>query len=453
MGFSLTCALFVFLNALLVWGMIEVMEMNDFGKFWYSAVAFLNNQDMYGKSPATLIQVNHLYSQQFWNLNPPHFHIFLLPLALLPPLLSLTLWGMASLVALVVTLDRIGNEIVMEYSAWRNRIAFLGLLAFSGTGATMITGQLSLIIFLPVTLAWLSIRSGRWDRGAVILGLTASIKPFLLIFLPYFLLKKRFKAALLATWCSAIPFAIGLLIFGTNNYRSWLDHLRSVDWAWASMNASIFGMLTRVLSENPTFAVLADIPILAILIWSSFAVIAGGITLLFIHHDRSPLHVDRAFFLLLLLAILCSPLGWIYYLFLPLGPATSIMSSWWTKEGRAHSSSISSLVRLRNTLFWIGLPGYFIPIPLTLWFQPNSWLTLSLGSSYCWSTVLFWIALLVDCRVANPHEKHFIGIRVRKQNATESWSITDTGLNSFAPLMAAKNQSTVPHAISTTGPI
>ena len=68
------------------------LQMNDFGKFYYSSRAFLDGTDMYGPNPATAVPVTHAETRQFWNMNPPHFHLLILPLARLPPLVALALW-------------------------------------------------------------------------------------------------------------------------------------------------------------------------------------------------------------------------------------------------------------------------------------------------------------------------------------------------------------------------
>src|SRR5438132_3076754 len=107
---GLAQALFIFdatvLGGLVVWNALLFYtmaqhDMTDFGKFYYAAVAFLQGQNMYGSSAATL--AGELQVQLSRNMNPPHFHLLLLPLALLPAGLALALWGIASLLSLLVS--------------------------------------------------------------------------------------------------------------------------------------------------------------------------------------------------------------------------------------------------------------------------------------------------------------------------------------------------------------
>ena len=92
--------------ALLAWNgaLVLVMERgivrSDFGRLHASAQAYLAGRDMYDLGPATLSPVRGMTGEvlhyiQFLNLNPPHFHLILLPLAPLSARWALAVWGMA----------------------------------------------------------------------------------------------------------------------------------------------------------------------------------------------------------------------------------------------------------------------------------------------------------------------------------------------------------------------
>jgi hypothetical protein len=51
------------------------INMNDFGKFYYSAVSLLQGRNIYDINPAMLISVSALEYGIFLNLNPSHFTI------------------------------------------------------------------------------------------------------------------------------------------------------------------------------------------------------------------------------------------------------------------------------------------------------------------------------------------------------------------------------------------
>jgi hypothetical protein len=386
--------------------MIDKLNMNDFGKFYYSTVAFLKSENMYGPSPATLVPVTESVSKQFWNLNPPHFHLALLPLGFLSPKIALALWGSASLLCLICSLGLIVREVGVEITPIRFCLGMLGFLSFVGTSAVLVTGQLSFLLLLPVTLAWVEARRGRWILTGMYVGLAISIKPFLLIFMPYLLFRRQFRAA--ATACSivALSCAIGLAVFGIDTYTSWLRALSLADWSWASMNASIQGILARALAQSPYYAPIAELPHLITPLWLVVVSFMGLLTMAFAVFDSSDHAVDRSFALLLFGALLVSPLGWVYYLWLPLGPMSVLVPSWFLRSRPRSDPSTSRTNRVKTGLLLVALLGFIFPYPATVLFQPRPLATLVFGSIYFWASLVLWICLIMD--FLNSHERYFI---------------------------------------------
>src|SRR2546422_5427451 len=132
-------------NALLFYTMVQ-HDMTDFGKFYYAAVAFLQGQNMYGSSAATL--AGELQVQLSRNMNPPHFHLLLLPLALLPAGLALALWVVASLLSLLVSLRLIIREVGLALTPWQWRPGGLALVSVIGTPRVLLPGQTSVLLLL-----------------------------------------------------------------------------------------------------------------------------------------------------------------------------------------------------------------------------------------------------------------------------------------------------------------
>ena len=56
-------------------------------------------------------------------------------------------------------------------------------------GMVVCTGNIALLLMLLITLGLADARHGRWGKAGSWLGLALSIKPFLLIFVPYLVLK------------------------------------------------------------------------------------------------------------------------------------------------------------------------------------------------------------------------------------------------------------------------
>ncbi len=384
----LLCIVWLAYYAILARAMVVQYHLNDFGKFYYSARLFLEGKDMYGPSPATSMHVGPGLEHEFLNVNPPHFHLLVLPLALLPPLTALAIWAVASLLSLVWCLRLITRELRLRLTPTSALWSGLALLSFAATGAVIITGQLTFFLLIPVTQAWAAAREGRWPRAGVWMGLAMSVKPFLLIFVPYFLLRRQWRAAGYAVLTVAAAFGVGRAVFGIEAHEGWGRALAGTDWPWAAMNGSLLGVLRRTLSASPYFAPVWLAPELIRPLWRIGALATFIATLWMASRDRSMHAVDRGFALLILGALLVSPLGWVYYLWLPLGPVAALALTW---LGHADSRS-----RLRTALVACALPGLVCPLILVTAWQPDAWLTLTLGSAYFWATWLLWSGVAVD---------------------------------------------------------
>ena len=123
-------------------------QMNDFGKFYYSARFFLEGRDLYASSPATLILASALDGRQLGNMNPPHFHLLILPLSFWGPQVALAGWTIASVVSLALAV-----RALIETLGWPRLIPWrLGFIrpfvAWVGTGSLIVTGQLSWLLFV-----------------------------------------------------------------------------------------------------------------------------------------------------------------------------------------------------------------------------------------------------------------------------------------------------------------
>jgi alpha-1,2-mannosyltransferase len=386
MGLSVLCVMAFLWDVVLVRVMVA-LNMNDFGRFYYSARAYLAGQDMYAPSPATPLGAGQIAgAQQLLNLNPPHFHVFVLPLALLAPSVAVTLWMVASTWALVFSLLIVCGENNFVPTAKRVLLIALFVLIFSGSQAVFITGQMTFLLLLPMTLCWRDARRGRWGRAGAWLGACASVKPFLLIFVPYLIGRRRWRASVIMAATLAGCFGIGLIIFGVGSYVSWVRAMeQSSDWAWLGMNASTLGTFQRVFMNGSRFQPVVLAPRVAAA-WTFVAGAIGLATIFVVVADKSAAETDRAFALLLVAAQLLSPVGWVYYLWLAAGPVAAI----------AFSSRRSQWVPRPVAVFLgAGLAGFFTPISAPYFFQPSAWATLILGSVYFWASLALWAWLVL----------------------------------------------------------
>src|SRR5436190_18365860 len=102
-------------NAKLATQIYSDLHMNDFGKFYYSTRAFLDGGDMYAPNPATTLTFDATQAR-LANMNPPHFHLLLLPIARMSPLAALLVWAIASLIALAAVVVAITRELNLRWT-------------------------------------------------------------------------------------------------------------------------------------------------------------------------------------------------------------------------------------------------------------------------------------------------------------------------------------------------
>jgi hypothetical protein len=314
------------------------------------------------------------------NLNPPHFSLLVIPLTLLPVSVAFYAWLSLSACCLVLSLWLVSRSLRLRVSS----VIALSAAAFAAAPmvATLMTGQVAVILLLPYTLAWKADREGRPLRAALWIGLCTSLKPFFLLFAVYFLLLRRYRAALLALLVTLAVFTVGIAIFGWAEHRAWVRELARVDWEEHYFNASILGWTTRtvVASEWQPWP-LIDEPWLVLPIWISLSSTVG-LALVWVRRIPS---TDRQHLFVMTSALLLSPFAWLYYLWMLLAPLTGTLVS---GEMRRR--------RWRLILMRASIVGLFLP-PSLPWAAADwghgLW-TITAGSIYFWSLVALWVALL-----------------------------------------------------------
>jgi Glycosyltransferase family 87 len=315
------------------------------------------------------------------NLNLPHTHLFLLPLAWMSTRAALRIWTMASF-------------LVFAWAAWRSlsvlnwRLPLLGwltlavyLLAWGPAAAFSLTAQVSLLLMGPVTAAWLAARSGRSARAGGWLGLAAAIKPFLFLFVPYFLIRRDWGALRALAITTALMVGIGLAVFGADAYREWMIQLPKVSWGGHYLNASIFSVTERLFGRSD-YGQVARQSAIAVPLAIVACALVGAMCLGHIHRMPSSIvAIDREWAMLLLGSLLLSPLGWVYYVWIALWPVAASI-------GHAQPWRRRQLVDL---LLVPGLAGWIWFGKMTEWGQPSLLATATLASMYFWALLSMWL--------------------------------------------------------------
>jgi len=349
-------------------------QMQDFGIFYRSTRQYIAGQSLYANPGVSA-------GSGFRNLNLPHLHLGLLGFAWLSPGWALAIWCAGSAFAL-------GDATRRTWRATRLRLPWLGALAlpvyvlgWAPTAATVLTGQVGVLLMWPVALAWLASRRGSWRSAGAWIGLAASVKPFLLLALPYFAVRRRWDALGYTLLVLITTFVVGATVFGLDEYRRWIWQLPDIRWGGHYMNASLLGVTDRWLGRGTYYKVVLRAPD-----WVIPAGLLGSCLVCVVTFARvrpssqGAATADREWSSWLLASLLMSPLGWVYYLWIALLPVTLVVA-----EARPWSRRSP-----RDGLLIVGLGSLLWSGSMSTWGQPSAWATITTASMYVWALLSFW---------------------------------------------------------------
>ena len=355
---------------------------SDFTIFYYTARMVADGLPMYGASPAKYGV--HWATGHLGNLNPPHFQLLLQPLAHFTYGQAYVVWtGLnlaALLIALIVVVRELGTLTVPHAAA-----SCVLIMASAPFTSVALTSEWSFGLLVPFTLAWRAARRGRWTRAGAWLGTCIALKLFFLLFVPWLVVRRRWAALGVVAATAAGWITVGLLACGTDTYALWARSLGRIGWWWLPMNASWAGVMSRALAGGQGIQAVIRLPWLvrpASLFGSS--VIAGCSVWAALRLERHRDGSDASILVLLTGAILASPLGWVYYLPLALGPFAGVLrTSWWTHVPPRWSvaSGIAAL-------------ALYTPIEQAAAGQPSSVATATYACAYFWGLSVGWAALV-----------------------------------------------------------
>lgn len=322
------------------------------------------------------------------NLNLPHTVLLVWPFARLDDRAALTAWTVVSLALLAGACTAGLRALSWRFRLLPTLLALGYLLSWAPAAALTLTAQISFFVMLPVTLAWLAARGGDLRACGIWLGVAAAMKPFLLVFAPYVVLRRQHAAAgwMLGTLAAAI--LLGLVAFGWEAYAEWARQLPRITWSAHYFNASYMGFLQRAIGRS-AYAVVGRAPewVLpaAVLLCAATALLSYRAVLT---PRPEPARTDADWTVLLLASLLMSPLGWNYYLWIALWPAAAMLA------GEAPWSRPS----WRGLWLLPGLLGWLWWGRMTGWGQPSPAATLTSASLYFWALLSLWLWALLAVR-------------------------------------------------------
>lgn len=277
-------------------------DMSDFGVCYKNGRRIIDGETLYRASDG------HLQFKY-----APISALFYAPLALLPWEAAKLIWYVLEIV-LLFAIYWICYKLLPEPTKrpfWVLLPAFLVLLKFLGRELEL--GQVNLLIIFLLIAMILALHQKKDIGAAVLWGMSLFFKPYALVFLPYAVLKKRFKFL----GAGAVVVLAGLLLpalifgFGGNEtvLREWIStlSLSTPGLMAAGDTASLYAFLWKDLPGHP------DVWIK--LLWLAAGTAAAVVLLLMMawrkkRNLKAPEVLESAY--LMILIPLLSPLGWYY---------------------------------------------------------------------------------------------------------------------------------------------
>jgi hypothetical protein len=361
------------------------LHWNDFGKFYYATLNWRAGASMYAPTVATYMSVGREWLQ-FLDMNPPHFHLLILPFLWLPEQPAGAVWSTLNVAAAIVACAMVLRELSIRIEPSHLLPWFCVVLASAATAANSVTGQCTGLLMAAMTAAWFAARRQRWTSCGGWIGVLVSLKPFLALFFLMFVLLRLWRALVAACLVSLACVVVGVLVFGWPSHLEWLSALRDVEWPWAGMNGSLWAVLSRGLDRSPYLTPFTLRPGLILPLGAVGSLLVATLSARAVWASRS---IDHAFAVAVLASLLISPLGWVYYQWLAFPPVVALWH------------------RRMPVIAWVGLALLCVPLFSIGTGQPHPLATITIGSAYVWGTLALWTGL-VQSKVEPSRPKNSI---------------------------------------------
>lgn len=305
----------------------------DYGKFYQSERFALEGKNIYSKLflvrkniPQNLTLPRIKLATPL--LNPPFFALLIAPLGYLSYASSLWLWSGLSILAGILSILLLQKALDIKEPTLNLTLSLLlALFVYFPTFATLQFGQATLLL-LPFALGgWLAARTKAFYTAGFVLGIAASLKPFFVLFLLYFLLRREWRAFFCMCLAIVICALLAFIPFGMQTYINYYHVLQQIYWYASSWNASLLGFLLRLFGGEANTPLLA-IPGLAnkLFAWTSIILILSLVKFIWPRTILSQQQkCDLDFAITLVVMLLISPLAWLYYFPLLLIPIVVLL--------------------------------------------------------------------------------------------------------------------------------
>ncbi len=292
----------------------------DYYSFYYAAQALLNGDNPYevliAKNLSTLPKIPV-------NLNPPIVLALFTPLSELNVYLSISFWFFSSIIMGLMSMILACRLLFSSSFLKKHRLSFcLVYLALFSTLMNAWIVQIAAVLGLGIIGGYYLYQQGRYKLAAIVWGIIIALKIFPGLLFFYVLRHKHYKMLGIMAMTVCVMWLIPIAAFGMDAYRNYLTMLPRVLWYGNSWNASIYGFFFRLLVD-------VHHPDNIILVQCLTGLICIGCIGWYLKKIYSIKLADnknhQSFCLTVVVMLLISPLGWMYYFSILLIP---ILVTW-----------------------------------------------------------------------------------------------------------------------------
>jgi hypothetical protein len=250
-------------------------------------------------------------------VNPPFETVVLAPLGTLDYRSAFLIWSFLSLIAGIVGAVFVGGTTAEPGHRVTTALVLVNLLLFySPTVTSLLSGQWSLLPFALLVFAWVGWRRGNAALAGGILGALAAIKLFFGAFLLLLVARRQWRASLVFSGVWFVCTGVGVIFAGPESVGRFITVLVEANWYSASWNASFLGYFSRVFGVSVDDS-LIHVPRLGLTL--AYGLSSLAVLWLFVMPGRSAGEArrverdDLAFSVCIVIMLLVSPFGWMYY--------------------------------------------------------------------------------------------------------------------------------------------
>jgi hypothetical protein len=291
------CALFLVMILILgvniAWT-FRTSDPKDFGSFFASGKAFLSNLNPYGYDYPSVFHV-YLGNKDVPspNLNTP-VSLYLTSLfSFIPLKIGFPTWQVFSMLLFFLSLFLLSKS--FSIPKWR----FFWAVCFAGFWHTIEAGQIYVVLFFFMTIAWILNKKKKYILSGIFLGLIVAIKPNFALWMIILLCSGFFKIGISALITTVTVSLIPAFLHGLDIYYQWLFAASVYNGYDLSLNSSFFGLAARLGNIRYGY-----FPVIIILFFSFYVLYKKKPSETYVH------------LIGILLSLLCSPIAWPGYLIL-----------------------------------------------------------------------------------------------------------------------------------------